>query len=193
MAGRAGIVMLPPTGDGVQAAEPGAAGLDLREVEREAAITQLFHRHYAQFVRLAVLVGADEEAEDIVEEAFCALHRRWHKLRDPGAALPYLRSVVCNLARMRLRHMEVVRRHQEEPQPDADSAESVAVLREDQREVVAALRRLPARQREALALRYWLGLHEAEVAHAMGISRGAVKAHTSRGMAGLKRAFEARR
>jgi RNA polymerase sigma-70 factor (sigma-E family) len=192
MAGRAGIVMLGLAGDRVQAAEPGAAGLDLHEVEREAAITQLFHCHYAQFVRLAVIVGADEEAEDIVEEAFCALHRRWHKLRDPNAALPYLRSVVCNLVRMRLRHMEVVRRHPEEPRPDADSAESVAVLREDQREVVAALRRLPARQREALVLRYWLGLREAGVAHAMGISRGAVKAHTSRGMAGLKRTLEAR-
>jgi RNA polymerase sigma-70 factor (sigma-E family) len=185
-------VRLALTGGGNQAVEPEATGLDLGEVERQAAITQLFHRRYAQFVRLALLLGADEEAEDIVEEAFCALHQRWHKLRDPGAALPYLRSAVLNLARMRLRHLEVARRHYEELRPNADSAESIAVLREDQREVVAALRRLTARQREALVLRYWLGLREAEVAHTMGISAGAVKAHTSRGMAGLKRTLEAR-
>jgi DNA-directed RNA polymerase specialized sigma24 family protein len=98
-------VRLALTGGGNQAVEPEATGLDLGEVERQAAITQLFHRHYAQFVRLALLLGADEEAEDIVEEAFCALHQRWHKLRDPGAALPYLRSAVLNLARMRLRHL----------------------------------------------------------------------------------------
>ena len=46
---------------------------------------------------------------------------------------------------------------------------------------------LPARQRQALVLRYWLDLREAEVAAAMGISKGAVKAHTSRGMAALTR------
>jgi RNA polymerase sigma-70 factor (sigma-E family) len=168
------------------------AGLDLRDVEREAAITRLFHRHYAQLVRMAVLIGADEEAEDIVEEAFCALHRRWRNLRDSDAALGYLRSVVCNQTRMRHRHQQVVRRHNEEAPPDAASAESIAVLREDQREVIEGLRRLPGRQREALVLRYWLGLRESEVAHAMCISPGAVKAHTARGMAGLKRLLTAR-
>ena len=61
------------------------------------------------------------------------------------------------------------------------------MLREDHREVVLALRELPERQRQALVLRYWLDLKEAEVAAAMGISPGAVKAHTSRGMAALTR------
>jgi RNA polymerase sigma-70 factor (sigma-E family) len=153
---------------------------------RSVYITALFHRHYAQLVRLAVVSGADDEAEDVVEEAFCELHRRWGGLRDTEAAVPYLRSIICNLARMRLRHLEVMRRHHEEPPPDADSAESVAMLREGRREVIAALRRLPGRQREALLLRYWVGLHEAEVADAMGISCGAVKAHTARGIQHLR-------
>jgi RNA polymerase sigma factor (sigma-70 family) len=186
-------VTLALSGRGNPAAQPAAANLDLREIERQAAIAQLFHRNYAQFVRLAVLLGADEDAEDIVEEAFCALHQRWHELRDPGAALPYLRATVHNLTFMRLRHLEVARRHYEELRPDADSAESIAVLREDQREVLAALWRLTARQRQALVLRYWLGLREAEVAHTMGISAGAVKAHTSRGLAGVKRILETQR
>lgn len=181
------------SGRALQPAPPGAAGIDLHKAERETAIRRLFDGHYPQLVRLAVLIGADEDAEDIVEDAFCELHRRWHRLRDPSAALFYLRSVICNRTRMRLRHLQVVRRHRQEPRPDADSAESVALLHEDQREVIAALERLPARQREALVLRYWLGLREAEVAHEMGISRGAVKAHTSRAIAGLKPALEAQR
>jgi RNA polymerase sigma-70 factor (sigma-E family) len=151
-----------------------------------------FAAHYAQLVRLAMTRGADEDAEDVVEEAFCQLQRRWSALRDTGAAVPYLRSVVCNLARMRLRHLEVVRRHPAEPPLDVDSPESAAVMREDRREVIAALRRLPARQRQALVLRFWYGLHEAEVADAMGISCGAVKAHTARGIRQLRSRDELR-
>jgi RNA polymerase sigma factor (sigma-70 family) len=90
---------------------------------------------------------------------------------------------------MRLRHLDVVRRHADRPTPYASSAEAEAVLREDQREVVAALRGLPLRQRQALVLRYWLDLREREVADAMGISAGAVKAHVSRGMAALTRSL----
>lgn len=137
-------------------------------------------------MRLAVASGADDEAEDVVEEAFCELHRRWGGLRDAEAAMPYLRSIICNLARMRLRHLDVMRRHHEEPRGADDSAESVALRREQRRAVIGALRRLPGRQREALLLRYWLGLHEAEIAEAMGISCGAVKAHTARAIQQLR-------
>jgi RNA polymerase sigma factor (sigma-70 family) len=52
--------------------------------------------------------------------------------------------------------------------------------------MIAALRALPARQREALVLRYYADLSEAQIADAMGVSRGAVKSHTSRGMAALR-------
>ncbi len=167
--------------------------LDLRDVDREVAVTALFDRHHTQLVRLAVLLGAEADAEDVVAEAFCELYLRWPRLRDPDAAPAYLRSVVCNLARMRLRHLQVVRRHAAAGPPDVGSAEQEVVLREDQREVVEALRDLPERQRQALVLRYWLDLREVEVAAAMGISCGAVKAHTSRGMAALTRRLRERR
>jgi DNA-directed RNA polymerase specialized sigma24 family protein len=52
---------------------------------------------------------------------------------------------------------------------------------------------LPDRQRQALVLRYWLDLCEREVAETMGISNGAVKSHTSRGLAALARTLEQRR
>ena len=68
---------------------------------------------------------------------------------------------------------------------DVDSLAAV-----DRGEVVAALRKLPERQREALVLRYYGDFSEAEIATAMGISRGAVKSHTARGMSALKSILE---
>src|SRR5262249_3022955 len=68
-----------------------------------------------------------------------------------------------------------------------DSAETVAMLSEEHREVLSAMRRLPDRQREALVLRYYLDLNEEEIAAAMGISRGTVKSTTSRGLTALGR------
>ncbi|WP_214109481.1 sigma-70 family RNA polymerase sigma factor [Acrocarpospora catenulata] len=166
---------------------PGAPAAD-----REAELTRLFGLHFTGLLRLAVLLGADD-AEDIVSEAFCELHRRWNKLRTADAALPYLRSVVCNLTRMRLRHLQVVRKHTSFSTDLEHSAESVALLRDDQKALIEALRQLSARQREALVLRYWLGLRESDIAAAMGISCGAVKAHTNRGMATLTEIMKERR
>jgi RNA polymerase sigma-70 factor (sigma-E family) len=152
-------------------------------------LRELFTGHFRGLVRLAALLGADDP-EDVAQEAFVRLHRSSGRLRDPGAALPYLRTTVVNLSRSRLRHLRVARRGVP-PSPDVASAEHSAVLREDHREVVAALCELPARQREVLVLRYWLDLSEAEIADAMGISRGAVKSHASRAVAALERALEA--
>lgn len=171
--------------------DPKSGGwLGLRDLEREAAVTALFDAHHKELVRLAVLIGAEGEAEDLVAEAFCDLYRRWPRLRDPAAAPAYLRATVCNLVRMRLRHLQVVRRHAQKCPPDERSAEQEVLVKEEHRAVVEALRGLPDRQREALVLRYWLDLSEADVAATMRISCGAVKSHTSRGMAALSRALK---
>lgn len=168
------------------------ATLAAREADREAALGALFHQHHLELVRLATLLGAESDAEDVVADAFCELHRRWKRLRSAEAALPYLRSVIVNLVRMRVRHLQVVRKHSEWVRDDdVVSAEAQAIVRDDQRALVAALRTLPVRQREALVLRYWLGLKEVEIAEAMGISAGAVKSHTARGMAKLGSVLEA--
>ena len=57
--------------------------------------------------------------------------------------------------------------------------------------MIAALRALPTRQRECLALRYYLGLSEAEIAETLGISAGSVKTHTHRGLGALEKTLEA--
>lgn len=165
---------------------------DIANADRDSALHQLFTTHYTPMLRLAVLLGADD-AEDVVAEAFWQLYRRWQRLRNTDAAVGYLRSVVVNLTRMRLRHLQVVRKHTEYVVDGLCSAESEALLRDDQRVLVEALKELPARQRESLVLRYWLGLKENEIAAAMKISVGAVKSHTARGMATLTRVMEARR
>lgn len=170
-----------------------AEGLDVRDVEREAALIRLYSSEAKQLQRLATLLGAGNDAEDVVAEAFCDLHRRWRRLRDPEAAPAYLRSMVCNLVRMRVRQLQVARRHATVACEEASSAESHVLLREDQVELVRALRALPERQREALVLRYWMDLKESEVAAAMGITPGSVKVHTSRGMAALSKALEGTR
>jgi RNA polymerase sigma-70 factor (sigma-E family) len=165
------------------------------DAERDRAVEELFAAHRLPLTRLAVLLGADD-AEDVVSEAFYQLYRRWRRLRSADAAAGYLRSVVVNQTRMRIRHLQVVRRHLDRDAhgaPAVMSSEAMAVLRDDQQAIVLALTDLPTRQREALVLRYWMELRENEIAEAMGISAGAVKTHVSRGMAALSRAMEERR
>jgi RNA polymerase sigma-70 factor (sigma-E family) len=169
------------------------AASDPVDVEREAGVARLFELHYSSMLRLAVLLGADDP-ENVVAEAYYQIYRKWRRLKDAEAAEAYLRSTVCNLTRMRIRHLQVVRRHTETPPDEAvASAESTALLHDDQRVLIGALQQLPARQREALVLRHWLGLKESEIAAAMGISCGSVKTHTARGLAALTQAMEARR
>ncbi|MFB7932529.1 sigma-70 family RNA polymerase sigma factor [Streptomyces koelreuteriae] len=172
------------------------AAADPADLERETGVARLFEVHYSSMLRLAVLLGADDP-ENVVAEAYYQIYRKWRRLRDAAAAEAYLRSTVCNLTRMRIRHLQVARRHEENPPSPPDemvaSAEHAALLRDDQRVLIDALQQLPPRQREALVLRHWLGLKESEIADAMGISGGSVKTHTARGIAALTQAMEARR
>ncbi|MEU9607255.1 sigma-70 family RNA polymerase sigma factor [Streptomyces sp. NPDC048057] len=169
------------------------SGVEGADGEREAALARLFEAHYTSMLRLAALLGADDP-ENIVAEAYYEIYRKWRKLRDVDRAEAYLRSVVCNLTRMRIRHLQIVRKHAEAPSVEpAASAEYTALLHDDQQALIHALQRLPARQREALVLRHWMGLKEGEIAKAMGISAGSVKTHTARGLAALTQMMEGRR
>jgi RNA polymerase sigma-70 factor (sigma-E family) len=149
---------------------------------------QLFHTQRLALVRLAVLL-VDEVplAEDIVQEAFAELHARWSKLTDPHKALAYLRTSVVNRSRSALRRRRTARAYVPPHDPPLESPEAELVLAEDQREVLAAVRRLPERQRQVLVLRYWSDLSEAEIAAALGISRGTVKSTASRALDSLQR------
>ncbi|MGH3188401.1 MAG: sigma-70 family RNA polymerase sigma factor [Streptosporangiaceae bacterium] len=148
----------------------------------------LFRARYLEMVRLADLLGADDP-EDIAQEAFARLIRKAGSLRDPAAALGYVRSTVCNLVRNRHRHLRVVRLWTPWGRDEASSEQAV-MIRQDHRELLAALAALPARRREAIVLRYWLDLPEREIAEAMGVTTGTVKSHLSRGLDALGAALE---
>jgi RNA polymerase sigma-70 factor (sigma-E family) len=155
-------------------------------------LVALYREHYASLVRLASLLLHDVgAAEDVTQDAFAKVLVAWGRIREPEKALPYVRSAVLNGARSRMRHLHVVDRHRPEPRRDTQSAEAGALSGEEHREMIAALRALPVRQRECLALRYYLGLSEAEIAETLGISAGSVKTHTHRGLGALEKTLEA--
>lgn len=159
--------------------------------DADEAVTALYVAHYRSLVRLSALLLRDTAAaEEVVQDAFVAMHGAWRRLRDPERAFAYLRQSVVNRSRSALRRRRTAEKYAPAPMPDAPSAEHGALGRLEHDEVITALRSLPVRQREALVLRYYADLSEADIADTMGISRGAVKSHTSRGMAALRMTLE---
>ena len=163
---------------------------------RGEVVEVLFRRHYAELLRLAVvMLGSREPAEDAVQEAFVALHRNWRSLRDPEAAEAYLRSAVLNgcrswvrrqASRRAARPLMLVRDHQESPEDTTVDRDQVGAL-------VAAMRSLARRQREVLACRFVLEMSVAETAQLLEISTGSVKTHTHRGLQALQQRIEVAR
>jgi RNA polymerase sigma-70 factor (sigma-E family) len=159
--------------------------------DADTAVEQLYATHYRRLVRLSVLlVGDRETAEEVVQDSFVAMHGRWRSLREPENGLAYLRQTVVNRSRSVLRHRGVRRRHAPAPPDDLPGADADVLASERRDAVLEALRRLPGRQREVLALRYFLDLSEAQIAETLAISRGAVKSHASRGVAALRTLME---
>jgi RNA polymerase sigma-70 factor (sigma-E family) len=156
------------------------------------AVTALYRSQAVSMIRIALLMLGDRAAaEDVVQDAFLGLYRRWDGLHDPGKAEAYIRSAVFNGCR------DAVKRRDRRTRRDLVaasldrreplSAEAAALISEDRRRILAGLRLLPGRQREALVCRYYLELSEEETAGAMGVSRGTVKSTTSRAIAALGR------
>lgn len=185
-----GIAPYPAWDVGVNEESPDAT--DAR-ADADAAIEALYLAHWNQLVRLSVLLVHDQGmAEEIVQDALVAVHQKWDRLADHHKALAYLRQAVVNRSRSALRHRGVVTRYLARQQgPDVAPGADQPVLGDSRRRMVLdALQQLPRRQREVLALRYYLDLSEAEIAETLGISRGAVKSHASRGSATLRPILE---
>jgi len=143
----------------------------------DRAVDELYRIHALGLTRLALLmVGDQTAAED-----------GWPRLLDPRKAPGYLRVAVVNGCRSLMRSRNRARLLGVQPAPPVWSAEAATIAEEDRRALLGAVARLPRRQREVLALRYYLDLPEQEIASSLRISRGTVSSTTSRALAALAR------
>jgi RNA polymerase sigma-70 factor (sigma-E family) len=184
-----------PDSGGLAARGPGSPVVAVGSGQNAAAaaqtVTDLFREHHLELVHLAVvMVGDLATAEDIVQDVFERLHRRWHTLREPSRGLAYARSSVLNSCRSVHRRAAVARKYAPRLTPPGDGTDpDTASAIGERGEMVAALRSLPRRQREVLVLRYYADLSVAEVAATLRIAPSAVRACNSRGLAALARAL----
>ena len=157
-----------------------------------AAVEALFHVNHRRLVGLAALLVDDREsAEEIVQDAFESLYKRWSRLRDPDAAVAYLDRSVVYGARSWVRRRVTAKAYVVPEAGAPPSAESLGIDSGRRAALSDAIRALPRRQREVVVLRYFLDLSEAQIADWLGISAGSVKTHQSRATAALHERMEA--
>ena len=176
----------------VEAALPTGATDAATVADVDALVRRLFLTEGRSLVRLVRLFVDDRNAaEDLVQEGFIRLARSAHRIQDPDRAAAYLRSIVLNLARDHNRRGLLSLRHQLPFDDVQASTEDRLELQDDQRRVLEALRDLPPRQRDCLALRYFHELGIDDIASTLGLSRNSVKTHLQRGLAAMERRLEA--
>ena len=145
----------------------------------------LYGAHHRALAQMATLLVNDAvAAEEVVETAFIAMHAAWWRLRNSDRALSYLQRAVVRRARSRrVAHLDPSRRLGPAQTGEPDINPSYALL-------VTALHALPARQREALVLRYFAGLPDTQIAFVMGIPARSAGNHVEHGTAYLQAAME---
>lgn len=147
-------------------------------------VRELFDRHYLALVRIAAtVVGDPETAEDVVQEVFASLPARVTALDNPRA---YLTAAVFNKSRSVLRRRKVALRFRVSAQAPVEAADAVSLRRAEREVVLAAIRKLPDRQRQVVVLRYLEDLSPNEVAELLGITREAVSSSLNRAMVTLR-------
>ena len=151
-------------------------------------LAELYSRHVGGGIRLAYLLtgGNQQQAEDLVQEAFVRCVGRFRYLRVPDAFDAYLRRAIVNLHTSGLRRKRLERSWLAR---EAGRAAQVIMLLPDvgeRADLWASLATLPPRQRAALVLRFYEDLSERETAEVLGCSVAAAKSLTARGMDALR-------
>jgi len=166
---------------GQAAAQPSELQLAAADATDDGLLYVLFVQHYTRLVRFATTVsGSTQHGEDAVQDAFARLFARPRRLRDRAAAEAYLRSAVLNAARSH--HRRRSREQLADRATERAHALDATGQLDARHDIVAAMRDLPRREREAVALRYLLDLSEQETARELRVSVGSVKGYTSRGL-----------
>lgn len=149
----------------------------------QEALRVAFEDHYARLLRLAVLLsGRVDTAEDLVQDAYVRAAPKLESL-EPTRVGPYLRSVVVNQWKNRVRRLALERRL-------ARSLRGSGVATDDvdpRGSVWVAILRLPVRQRATVVLKYYEDLSEREIASVLGCSVGTVKSQLSKATRKLRR------
>ena len=159
------------------------------------AYAVLVARYTVRAHRAAFLLGAGEEADDVVQESFVKAFRHLARFRVGEPFGPWLLRIVANetrnLTRSRRRRAALTLRlataHPGGAAADGPVAEVLAAERRAR--LVAAVRGLPARERQVLVCRYFLDLSEAETARVLARPLGSVKSSTSRALNRLRGLF----
>jgi RNA polymerase sigma factor (sigma-70 family) len=151
------------------------AGTAARNEEFESVYAELFPRAATLAYRL---LGNKTAAEDVAAEALARAYAKWPKIRSLAYRDGWILRVATNLA------IDATRRRSPAvtPQEPLDATEAAIV----RMALVGALRSLPRRQRQAVALRSLTGLPETEVAAMLGISAGTASAHVRRGLDAMR-------
>ena len=160
--------------------------LGIRTAGTPVSFERFYDEQFDAMVRVAFfVVGSEEAAEEVVQDAFMRLYHRWADLDSPGG---YLRTTVVNGCRDRLR-----RRHRFDRRLTTIAATTAthvvagADASADRDELMRALAALPIRTRTALVLRFYGGYTERETAEAMGVAIGTVKSSVHRGLEQLRK------
>ena len=150
--------------------------------ERDEIVTRLFDEHYRGLCRLAgLLLGDSAGAEEVVQEAFLRTFSGWWRVRYPERAQWYLRKSVVNLCRSRLRRRSTEERGNRVTwSGDRSEDRSEDHSTDDAMTLVTLVRQLPQRQRDAVILRYYEDLPEAEIARVLGCAVGTVKSQLAK-------------
>jgi RNA polymerase sigma-70 factor (sigma-E family) len=150
------------------------------------ALADVFRAHHADVVRLAYLLCGDHErAEDLVADVFTKLYRRLQR-GSVDNVRAYLRRSVVNQVNSSFRRLALERREAARRRGDDRGVRAHADDVAERAAMLAALDRLPPRQRTAVVLRFYEDLSEREAAAVMGCSAGTVKSSLSRGLAKLR-------
>jgi RNA polymerase sigma-70 factor (ECF subfamily) len=152
----------------------------------------LVARYTLRAHRAAFLLGAGEESDDVVQEAFVKAFRHLSRFRVGEPFGPWLLRIVANetknLSRSRRRHAALALRlcTAEPADPAADGPVDEVLAAERRTRLVAVVSGLPDRERQVLVCRYFLDLSEAETAQVLDWPLGSVKSRTSRALNRLR-------
>jgi len=162
------------TGEAVDVAETQPSGAEPLDT-----LEDLYRARYLPMVRLGVLLlGSEAAAEEVVQDCFIRLGRKWQTVQQPAA---YLRAAVVNGCRSHKRRSALERRHPAEPAMASELGAD---------EIWDALAALPYRQRAALVLRFYEDLSDSDIAAALGCRPATVRSLVHRGLTHLREVIE---